>query len=51
MIAHLDDKGEPIGTWEIFNEFDGNISRKVEFVDVTTKIFYEYYFTDRKSVV
>ncbi len=45
MIAHLDEKGDPIGTWEIFNEFDGNISRKVEFVDATTKKFYEYYFT------
>jgi antitoxin component YwqK of YwqJK toxin-antitoxin module len=45
MIAHLDDSGKPTGTWEIFNEYDGTIERKVEFVDAQTKVYYDYYFT------
>lgn len=46
MIAHFDDNGNAIGTWEIYNDFDGNIERKVTFTDKPTEKFqYEYYFS------
>jgi antitoxin component YwqK of YwqJK toxin-antitoxin module/Tfp pilus assembly protein PilF len=43
MVAHLNEKGEPIGKWEIYNDFDGSKIRELEFLDPTTKMNYDYY--------
>ncbi len=43
MVAHVDDKGNPIGKWKINNEFDGKTEREIEFIDANTKIVYDYY--------
>jgi uncharacterized protein len=46
MRAHFDDHGKSIGTWEIYNDFDGNISRRVEFTgNEKEKYQYSYYFS------
>jgi len=43
LLAHYNDKGEPVGKWEIYNMYDGAKEREVEFVNATTKKNYEYY--------
>lgn len=46
MIAHFTDLGQPMGTWEIFNNFDGTIERRITFTNVEgEKYDYDYYFS------
>lgn len=46
MVAHFTDNGKATGTWEIYNNFDGGIERKVVFTDKETEKYQlEYYFT------
>lgn len=45
MVAHFDDKGDASGTWDLYNMYNGNIERKIEFVTPTTKKQSDYYFS------
>ena len=50
IIAHFDDAGNPTGTWEFYNMYNGNIERKKEFAaggkENTT---YDYYYSGELS--
>lgn len=46
MRAQFGENEKPIGTWEVYNDFDGNISRRVEFTsNPNEKIQHIYYFS------
>ena len=43
LLAHYNDKGEPVGKWEIYNMYDGGKEREIEFINATTKKNWEYF--------
>lgn len=45
LNAHFDNTGKASGTWEIFNMYNGNIERKIEFTTQEDKMQYEYYYS------
>lgn len=46
MLAQFGENEKPIGTWEVYNDFDGNITRRIEFTsNPDEKIQYSYYFS------
>lgn len=48
MIAHFDNKGNPIGKWEVWDNFDGVLEKTIEFLDNDKRTFTEYYHSGEK---
>ena len=48
MIAHFDDKGNPIGKWEVWDNFDGVLERTIEFLGNDKRLNTEYYHSGEK---
>lgn len=56
MNCHFDDAGNPSGTWEIFNMYNGFLERKIQFSNGgKEKLMEQYYFTgelfDKRRIV
>lgn len=50
MNAIFDNEGNPTGTWELFNMYNGGLERKIEFSDAgKRRVFYEYYYSGELS--
>ncbi len=49
MISYRDDKGTSSGKWNIYNNFDGQMERTVEFIDKDTRIFEDFYGDNKRS--